>query len=41
MNVYESVWSSMMVYKCIWKPMNVYEPIDGIWKYIIIFECNR
>ena len=32
MNVYESVWNSMMIYECIWKHMNVYEPLDGIWK---------
>ena len=38
MNIYESVWSSMMAYECIRKRMNVYEPI---WWYSKVYDSIR
>ena len=35
MNVYESIWSSMMVIDYIRKQMNVYEPI---WWYLKVYD---
>ena len=38
MNIYESVWSSMMGYECIRKRMNVHEPI---WWYMKVYNSIR
>ena len=37
MNVYESVWSYVMVYECLLKRMDVYEPI---WRYMKVYDSK-
>ena len=39
MNVYESVWSYVMVNGCIWWCMGVYMgAYNGIWMYIKVYD---
>ena len=37
MNVYESVWSYVMVYESFLKRMDVYEPI---WRYMKVYDSK-
>ena len=38
MNVFEYVWSYVMVYGYIGKCMGVYARIGCIWKYMMVYE---
>ena len=47
MSVDSSTWVYMRVYEAILWYMNVYESVgiylrqnDGIWKYMLVFECK-
>ena len=40
MRVYESVGSSLILNECIWEIWMYVSQFEGIWKYMIIYECK-